>query len=163
MKPLIVIALLFLSFTSFSQSIVGKWKPVFVSMDTFFRADVMADTMFVNSAALKEQMKDDEEPEQAEKMMNFMFSAIFRAMKGMEEEFLADGTHKEINTRTGNSKTSSYRYDAQNKTLFRKSNPEATEEQKFDVAWKNDQLVLNFELGTGADKKGKMQVVYKKM
>lgn len=162
MKPLIFISFLFLSFSSFSQSLTGKWKPVFFSMDTLARGDAKADTLYINTAMLKEQLKNDDNPEQMEKFMRGMLDNMFQKFKETEEEFTADGTNKEIDKGSGRSRNYTFTYDPQTKILIKKSNP-GNREQKFLVSWKKDMLVLTSELGEDSGKKGKMEIVYEKL
>jgi hypothetical protein len=161
-KLLITTVALFIACSSFSQSLVGKWKPVFFSLDTMVRADVKADTMFVNTPVLRENFKNDKDPEGSEEMMQMIFQGLFRNIKEMQEEFFADGTYKEINTRTNRIKTGTYTFNEQDKTLV-KTLPALNKPQKFTVSWKNDQLVLTGELESGSGKKGKVEVIYEKL
>jgi len=162
MKFLIVAVAFLISCASFSQSLVGKWKPVFFAMDTIMRADVKEDTMFINTGVLKENFKDDKDPEASEEMIQMIFQALFKNIKEMQEEYSADGTYKEINTRTNKIKTGNYSFSEQDKTLV-KTLPPMNKQQKFTVSWKNDQLVLTGELESGSGKKGKVEVIYEKL
>jgi len=162
MKFLItIIALLFSSF-SFSQSIIGKWKPVFFIMDTIMRGDVKADTLFINNEMLKKELKNDKDPEASKQMMEFLFQTMFRDMKETQEEYLENKTFKEINTRTGNNRSGTYTFDQQNKTLV-KTYSSTMKKESFIISWKNEQLVLTGELGNAKGKKGKLEVVYQRL
>lgn len=161
MKPFLLVLALFFSFSSWSQSLTGKWKPVRVAMDTLFSGDIKADTFWINKAALKENLKDDKDPQGSLQMMEMVFELLFNNTKKLSEEYAADGTYKEINTITGRTKTGTFTYDKATKTLVKKL-PPANEAQNFVVSWKNELLVLTTELISGNGKKGKMEVVYEK-
>lgn len=162
MKLILAAVAFFICSASFSQSLIGKWKPVFFSLDSILRGDVKADTLFINTTVLKENFKNDKDPEGSEEMMQMLFQGLFRNIKEMQEEFSADGTYKEINTRTNRIKTGNYTFSEQDKTLV-KTLPPLNKQQKFIVSWKNDQLILTGELEGGSGKKGKVQVIYEKL
>ena len=161
MKFIITVISFFISSATFSQSLVGKWKPVFFSMDTVMRGDVEQDTMYINPL-IKEDFKNDKDPEASEEMMQMIFQAVFKKIKEMQEEYSADGTYKETNTRTNDIKTGRYVFNQQDKTLIKTLSP-LNKEQKFIVSWKNDELVLTGELESRNGKKGKLEMVYKKL
>jgi hypothetical protein len=162
MKLILAAVALFICSAAFSQSLIGKWKPVFFSLDTILRGDVKADTLFINTTVLKENLKNDKDPEGSEEMMQMIFQGLFRNIKEMQEEFSADGTYKEINTRTNRIKTGNYTFSEQDKTMV-KTLPPMNKPQKFTVSWKNDQLILSGELESGSGKKGKVEVIYEKL
>ncbi len=161
MKPILTpIALLF-SLLSFSQPLVGKWRPVFFTMDTIIRGDVKADTLFINNEMLKQEFKNDKDPAASEEIMQFLFQALFRNVKETEEEFLEDGTFKEINIRTANNKAGTYSFNQQDKALIKTYSP--VKKESFTVSWRNEQLILTGELESAKGKKGKIEVVYQRL
>src|SRR5215212_1544105 len=92
MKTLLLIsaALIFTS-ASFSQSaLVGKWKPVFFSMDSFIRGDVKADTLFI-SQAMDSNFKKDKDPEASKEMVKMFVEILFGKIKVTMEEYTSDG------------------------------------------------------------------------
>ena len=162
MKLSIAIIALLISTVSYSQSaLTGKWKPVFFSLDAFARGDVKADTIFI-SDQMKENFKDDKNPEESEEMMKFILEMLFKKMKETQEEYLSDGKYIETNTRTGRSKTGTFAFDEGAKTLER-TQETSTKKENYIVLWKNGQLVLTGDLESTTGKKGKIEIVYEKL
>jgi len=162
MRSFITLALILTSLFSFSQSVVGKWKPVFFTMDTLMRADVKADTFFINKAMMTENFKNDKDPEFSMQMMEMLFKGLFRNLKEVEEEYFEDGSYKETNMKAKKMKTGKWVYDEKENILTKTISP-ATEAQHFSVRWSNGQLVLTTELGSGSDKKGNLEIIYEKI
>lgn len=162
MKPLFFILALLISATSYSQNIVGKWKPTYFTMDTLFKGDMKADTFWLNKPALKAMIANDKDPESSEMMMSVMFEAMFRALKSMTEEYAADGKYAETNTIVNKTKTGTYTFDKAKNILIKKLEI-SPNDQVFTVSWKGEQLVLTTELNSSNGKKGKMEIIYQKL
>jgi hypothetical protein len=161
MKLIVAVIALFFSSLSFSQSLIGRWKPVFVTMDSLMRGDVEQDTIYINPS-LKENFKDDKDPQASEQMIQMLFRGMIKSMKDAQEEYFENGDYTETNTKTNRIKKGSYKFDQQNKILKR-TLPPVDKEQNFNVSWRNDLLVLTTELESRKGKKGKLEIVYKKL
>lgn len=130
-------------------------------MDTLFRADMKADTFYINPS-LKEQFKDDKDPARSEQMVKQVLQALYKRTKVMQEEYFEDGKYTETNTATGRQRTGVYTYDAKQGKLEKETGMPG-DKQKFTVTWKDKQLVLTGELESPNGKKGKLEIVYEKI
>ncbi|MES2430423.1 MAG: hypothetical protein V4556_05760 [Bacteroidota bacterium] len=160
MRSSIFIVALFISSIAFSQNtIVGKWTPVYFTMDKIMTADVKADTFYV-SDTLNVLLKDDEDPKESMKMMHLLFEMMLEGMKDVQDEFTGSGAYIETNTHSKKVKTGTYSFDKIKNELITKINS-ATE--KYAVSFKGDHLLLTGQLGEGAESRGVLEIEYERI
>jgi len=159
-RSLLFIAILLNCLQAISQNtVLGKWKPVFLTLDKIITADIKADTVFV-SGDLDIAFKDDKDPEGSKELMQMMAGLMLQKMKVTEQEFLKSGEYIEKNTKRGTVTNGTYTFNASTGILIITSRDKP---QQFAVTFKNDHLVLTGQLESSSGKKGAMLIEYEKL
>ncbi len=158
MKAIFLIAALFTCSLGFAQTITGKWKPVFVRVDSMMTADLKTGTTTL-SDKIDEQFKNDKDPKASKDMMLFMAQVMLQRMQDTEEEFIAPGEYIEINKKRNTTAKGSYTLDGQNLVIT----SARKKVSKFKVSFKNEYMILTAELESEQGKKGEMQVEYERV
>ena len=89
MKTFLTSVLLIIAFITNAQSLTGKWKPVFFSLDTIIRVDITTDSIYMNPS-MKDQFKDDKDPAASIELMKYVAESILESMKHTNEEYTED-------------------------------------------------------------------------
>lgn len=159
MKTVIFFITLLFSTSCFAQnSIAGKWKPVFVRIDSMMTADLATGTTTL-SEKIDEQFKNDKDPAASKAMMQFMMEMMLQRMQDSEEEFITPGEYIESNKRRGTSAKGTYTYTG-NDLVVTTARKKVT---RYKVAFNNERMILSTELESQQGKKGMMQVEYERV
>lgn len=153
---LLSICLLLNSFAFAQNKIIGKWKPVFFSLNKLITGDVKADTTFL-SDTLDVVFKNDKDPQASKEMMVFMADMILKKMKDTEQEFIGSGEYIETNKSQNRTTKGTYTYDELTDLLIVKNGNKIN---KFTISFKNKNLLLTSEMESRNGKKGELFVEY---
>jgi hypothetical protein len=156
---LFIASLLAYSVSVAQNKIIGKWKPVFFSMDKIITADIKADTVYL-SDTLDVVLKDDKDPAASKELMKFMAGIMLEKMKNTLQEFLAAGEYTETDTKRNTIKKGTYSFDPSNNLL---TTTIGNKTNKFIVSFKNDKLILTGELESRNGKKGLLVIEHERL
>lgn len=160
MKSVLLIISLFTGSNSFAQNkVVGKWKPVTVVLGNVLSVDVKAGKSVLSDTA-DVIFKNDKDPAESKKMMQFMGEMLIEKMKNAEEEFQANGTYVEYDTKQSKLRKGAYTFDAsKNKMVL----TQAGENQVFIVSFKGNRMILSGKLGVQEGSKDDIVIEYEKL
>ncbi len=150
-----------LSLSVFSQNtIIGKWKPVFIEIDSVMKIDLK--TNKAEYAAAAEKMLSQKDKAMSKQMMEMMKMMLVNKMKTLIEEFAVNNVHIVTDGKTGKKITTSYKFDAKSRTLIIEDD-KSKMKQHFKVEFTKTGFITNGEMpGFSGSNKSKMKIVYEK-
>lgn len=145
-KIIFVVFLTIISLNSFSQNtIIGKWKPVFMDIEVFMTADLKTGKV-TTAKQLDEMIAKNKELAQNKMMIEMMKTMLIGQLKGTTEEFNAKGVHILASPKMQIPITTKYNFDAKKKLLV-----------IADIKTKKNQTMLVEFTKTGFNAVGEMQ------
>ena len=152
--------LLFSNLFGFAQQkIIGKWKPVYFSMDKIISGDIKAGKAIL-SDTVEVMFKDDKDPSASKELMHMMAEIMLEKMKNNEQEFLLPDIYIETEKKRNSTDKGTFTFDDATNLLNIKT---ATKAIMFIVSFNNDHLILTGELESRKGKKGALVIEYEKI
>ena len=150
-----------LSLSLFSQNtIIGKWKPVFIEIDSVMKIDLK--TNKAEYAAATEKMFSQKDKAMSKQMMEMMKMMLVGKMKTLIEEFASNNIHTVTDSKTGKKIVTAYKFDVKSKTLIIEDD-KSKMKQHFKVEFTKTGFITNGEMpGLSGNNKSKMKIVYEK-
>ena len=155
----LLIAILACGVAKSQNTLIGKWQPVYFSLDKIIVADIKEDTVFI-SDTVNVMFKEDADPEASKELMKLMGQIMLEKMKNVQQEFKSAGEYLEISTTKNTTKKGKYNFVESTQSLTIELDGKIN---KYFVSYKNGRLLLTGQLESRKGKKGSMVIEYEKI